>query len=142
MLKLTKRLVDAPEARVAEYFVLDSQNPSFGLRLLPTGRKGYLVQYRASSRSQRFSFGPSTVLTCERARNRAMAIRAALRSGEDAAAERDPGRKASKVKEPEERSDMEQIATRVKARTSKEYPKEKRERFIGAAELRRIRACL
>jgi hypothetical protein len=71
-----------------------------------------------------------------------MAIRAALRSGEDAAAERDPGRKASKVKEPEERSDMEQIATRVKARTSKEYPKEKRERFIGAAELRRIRACL
>lgn len=90
MPKLTNRLVDAPEARVAEYFVSNSQNHGFGLRLLPTGRKGYLVQYRASSRSRRFSFGPSTVLTCERARNRAMAILAALRSGKDAAAARDP----------------------------------------------------
>lgn len=73
MHKLTKRLVDAPEARVAEYFVSDIENPGFGLRVLPTGRKGYLVQYRAWSRSRRISFGPSTVLTCEQARSRAMA---------------------------------------------------------------------
>ena len=72
MPKITKRLVDAAEARSAEYFVWDSEIPGFGLRVLPSGRKGYVVQYRAGRRSRRISLGPSTVLTCEQARSRAM----------------------------------------------------------------------
>ena len=64
MPKLTKRLVDAAEARPAEYFVWDSEIPGFGLRVLPSGRKGYVVQYRAGRRSRRISLGPGTVLTC------------------------------------------------------------------------------
>ena len=35
MPKITKRLVDAAEARPAEYFVWDSDIPGFGLRVLP-----------------------------------------------------------------------------------------------------------
>ena len=47
MPKLTKRIVDAAEAQATEYFVWDSDIPGFGLRVLPSGRKGYVVQYRA-----------------------------------------------------------------------------------------------
>ena len=121
MPKITKRLVDAAEPRSAEYFVWDSEIPGFGLRVLPSGRKGYVVQYRAGRRSRRISLGPSTVLTCEQARNRAISIVAAARNGADPAAERDAGRKASTVKELAERFDKEHIAIRVKASTAKEY---------------------
>ncbi|MFC3569912.1 tyrosine-type recombinase/integrase [Paracoccus simplex] len=129
MPKITKRLVDAAEARSAEYFVWDSEIPGFRLRVLPSGRKGYVVQYRAGRRSRRISLGPSTVLTCEQARNRAISIVAAARNGADPAAERDAGRKAITVKELAERFDREHIAIRVKASTAKEY-RRNLERFI------------
>jgi len=129
MPRITKRLVDAAEARSAEYFVWDSEIPGFGLRVLPSGRKGYVVQYRAGRRSRRISLGPSTVLACEQARNRAISIVAAARNGEDPAAERDAGRKAITVKELAERFDKEHIAIRVKASTAKEY-RRNLERFI------------
>lgn len=129
MPKITKRLVDAAEAHSAEYFVWDSEIPGFGLRVLPSGRKGYVVQYRAGRRSRRISLGPSTVLTCEQARNRAISIVAAARNGADPAAERDAGRKAITVKELAERFDREHIAIRVKASTAKEY-RRNLERFI------------
>ncbi|MCB1348816.1 MAG: integrase arm-type DNA-binding domain-containing protein, partial [Maritimibacter sp.] len=129
MPRITKRLVDAAEARSAEYFVWDSEIPGFGLRVLPSGRKGYVVQYRAGRRSRRISLGPSTVLTCEQARNRAIAIVAAARNGADPAAERDAGRKAITMKDLAERFDKEHIAIRVKASTAKEY-RRNLERFI------------
>ena len=121
MPKITKRLVDASELQSSEYFIWDSEIPGFGLRVLPSGRKGYVVQYRAGRRSRRISLGPSTVLTCEQARNRAITIIAAARNGGDPAAERDAGRRAITVKELAERFDKEHIAIRVKASTAKEY---------------------
>ena len=129
MPKLTKRIVDAAEAQTAETFVWDSDIPGFGLRVLPSGRKGYVVQYRAGRRSRRISLGPSTVLTCEQARTRAITIVAAARNGQDPAAERDAGRKAITIKELAERFDKEHIAIRVKASTGKEY-RRNLQRFI------------
>jgi len=89
MSKLTKRVVDAAEIRAGEYFLWDEDLPGFGLRVLPSGRKRYIIQYRAGRRSRRISLGPSTVLTCEQARNRAITIIAATKNGEDPAARRD-----------------------------------------------------
>ncbi len=129
MPKLTKRIVDAAEAQAAEYFVWDSDIPGFGLRVLPSGRKGYVVQYRAGRRSRRISLGPSTVLTCEQARTRAITIVAAARNGQDPASDRDAGRKAITIKELAERFDKEHIAIRVKASTGKEY-RRNLQRFI------------
>jgi integrase len=129
MPKLTKRIVDAAETQAAEYFIWDTDIPGFGLRVLPSGRKGYVVQYRAGRRSRRISLGPSTVLTCEQARTRAITIVAAARNGQDPAAERDVGRKAITIKELAERFDKEHIAIRVKASTGKEY-RRNLQRFI------------
>ena len=129
MPKLTKRIVDAIEPQAAEFFLWDEGIPGFGLRVMPSGRKGYVVQYRAGRRSRRISLGPSTVLTCEQARIRAITIVAAARNGQDPAAERDAGRKAITIKELAERFDKEHIAIRVKASTGKEY-RRNLQRFI------------
>lgn len=129
MPKLTKRIVDAAEIRASEYFIWDDDIPGLGLRVLPSGRKGYVVQYRAGRRSRRMSLGPSTVVTCEQARTRAIGIIAAARNGEDPAAERDAGRKAITVKELAERFDREHISLRVKPSTAKEY-RRNLDRFI------------
>src|SRR5437660_6268171 len=99
MPKLTKRTVDAAEIKASEYFLWDDELPGFGLRVLPSGRKGYVVQYRAGRRSRRITLGPSTVLACEQARNRAITIIAAVRNGEDPAAKRDADREAINVTE-------------------------------------------
>lgn len=129
MPKLTKRILDAAEVRTTEYFIWDDDIPGLGLRVLPSGRKGYVVQYRAGRRSRRMSLGPSTILTCEQARTRAITIIAAAKNGEDPAAERDAGRKVITVKELAERFDKEHISIRVKASTAKEY-RRNLERFI------------
>ena len=121
MPKLTKRVIDAAEIQAAEYFIWDDELPGFGLRVLPSGRKGYIVQYRAGRRSRRMSLGPSTVLTCEQARTRAIGIIAAARNGDDPAAERDAERKTITVKELAERFDKEHVSVRVKETTAKGY---------------------
>ena len=121
MPKLTKRTVEAAEIKTSEYFVWDDDLPGFGLRVLPSGRKGFVVQYRAGRRSRRISLSPSTVLTCEQARNRAITIIAAAKNGEDPAAKRDADREAITVTELAERFDREHIALRVKESTAKGY---------------------
>jgi hypothetical protein len=59
MSKLTKRVVDAAEIREREYFIWDEDLPGFGLRVLPSGRKRYIIQYRAGRRSRRISLDPA-----------------------------------------------------------------------------------
>lgn len=121
MPKLTKRTVDAAESRGTEYFLWDDEIPGFGLRVLPSGRKGYIVQFRAGRRSRRMSLGPSTVLTCEQARTRAMILVAAARNGDDPAAKRDADRLGVTIGELADRFDKEHIALRLKESTAKGY---------------------
>jgi integrase len=129
MAKLTKRVVDAAEIRAGEYFLWDEDLPGFGLRVLPSGRKRYIIQYRAGRRSRRISLGPSTVLTCEQARNRAITIIAATKNGDDPAARRDADRRAVTVKELAERFEKEHIDLRLKPSTAKGY-KRMLKRFV------------
>jgi integrase len=121
MPKLTKRIVEAVKANTSEYFLWDDEVPGFGLRVLPSGRKGFVVQYRAGRRPRRISLGPSSVLTCEQARTRAITIIAAVRNGEDPAAKRDADRDALTVAELADRFDREHISVRLKESTAKGY---------------------
>ena len=121
MPRLTKRVIEAAETKEAEHFIWDNSLPGFGVRILPSGRKGYIVQYRAGRRSRRMSLGPSTVLTCEQARTRAITIIAAARGGDDPAARRDSDRQMATVKELADRFDQEHISLRLKESTAKGY---------------------
>jgi integrase len=121
MPKLTKRIIDAVEPQATEFFLWDEGIPGFGLRVMPSGRKSFVVQFRAGRRARRMSLGTSTVLTCDQARTRAITIIAAVKNGDDPAAERDAKRNAATVRELAERFDREHIAVRLKASTAKEY---------------------
>ena len=132
MPKLTKRLVDAAEKQEREYFLWDDEIPGFALRVFPTGRRTYVVQYRAGRRARRISLGPATVIPCEKARTRALGIVAAAKEGKDPAATRDADRAAITFKELAERFDKEHISLRIKASTAKEYRRNLR-RFIVPA---------
>lgn len=121
MPKLTKRIIDATEPQATEFFLWDEGIPGFGLRVMPSGRKSFVVQFRAGRRARRMSLGPSTVLTCDQARTRAITIIAAVKNGEDPAADRAAKRNAATVNDLAERFDKEHIAVRLKASTAKEY---------------------
>lgn len=129
MAKLTKRLVESAEVREREYMIWDSDIAGFGVRVLPSGRRSYLVQYRVGTRSRRLTFGGHGVLTPEQARTLAIQALANVRSGGDPAEDRKHRREAITVRELAERFDREHIAVRVKESTAKEYRRNLR-RFI------------
>lgn len=73
MPKLTKCIIDAVEPQATEFFLWGEGIPAFGLRVMPSGRKSFVVRFRAVRRARRMSLGPATVLTCDQARTRAIA---------------------------------------------------------------------
>ena len=121
MTKITKRAVEAAAPKDKEYYIWDEDIPGLGLRVLPSGRRQYIVQYRSGRRSRRISLGPSTVLTTEQARSRALAILADARGGKDPAADREAYRNALLLKDLVERFDQQHISLRLKPRTAAAY---------------------
>ena len=53
MPKLTKRTIDATEPQAMEFFLWDEGIPGFGLRVMPSGGKSFVVQFRAGRRARR-----------------------------------------------------------------------------------------
>ena len=121
MVKLTKRTVEAAEVRDGEYVLWDGDIPGFGVRVMPSGRKAYLVQYRVGTRSRKLTLGSHGVLTPEQARTLAVQALAAVKAGQDPAEDRKTRREALTVRELADRFDREHIAVRVKESTGKEY---------------------
>lgn len=99
MPKLTKRLVESAEVRAAEYLIWDGDIPGFGLRVYPSGRRKFLVQYRAGGRTRRVALGWFGHLTADEGRRLAAATLGRVATGGDPAAERDAGRAAMSVAE-------------------------------------------
>ena len=129
MPKITKRLVEAAEVRDKDYIICDDELAGFAVRVLPSGRRSYIAQYRIGNRYRRMSLGAHGVLTPEKARRMAFKVLAAVKDGEDPAGERSQARKACTVKELAERFDEEHISVRLKPGTAQEYRRNLR-RFI------------
>jgi integrase len=72
--KLTKRSVDALPIRRAAYFVADKELPGFAVRVLRSGSKSYLVQYRVGAQLRRKALGLHGVVTAEQARHDAKVL--------------------------------------------------------------------
>ncbi|CAH2408378.1 tyrosine-type recombinase/integrase [Mesorhizobium escarrei] len=100
MPKLTKRLVDGLESAGEKTGTLfwDSELKGFAVRVLPSGRKTFVVKFRARSGRQRWlklgAYGP---LTVERARALAKMELAKVVEGQDPASDRDGRREAVTV---------------------------------------------
>ena len=102
MKRLTKRTVDAAKVTGRDYFVWDDEMPGFGLRVLASGRKSYVVQYKVGGRggeTRRKSLGLHGVLTAEEARIEAKKWLADRAKGKDPIAEHAANRKAETVEQ-------------------------------------------
>ena len=98
MAKITKSLVDRSIPGEREYFVWDDDVKGFGLRVAPSGRKTYILQYRAGGGRQgklrRPRIGRHGALTPNEARQIAKAWAADIAKGRDPSAERAADRNA------------------------------------------------
>lgn len=88
MAKLTKRTVDTTEIRSADYVMWDDELPGFGLRVFASGKRSYVVQYRAAGRSRRYTIGLHGVWTAEEARREAKILLGQVARGGNPAEER------------------------------------------------------
>ena len=99
-LRLTKRTVDnlpVPTADEGDVVWWDVELPGFGCRLLPSGRRTYILQRRTrAGRSIRVKIARTSDLTAEQARDQARRLIAQIVTGGDPAAERRAQREAER----------------------------------------------
>lgn len=99
MTKLTKRVVDAADVREKDYFIWDDELPGFGLRVFASGKRSYLIQYRALGRTRRYTIGLHGIWTPETARQEAKAQLGRVARGDNPSEERQLDHQAMTVKE-------------------------------------------
>ena len=121
MAKITKRTVDALVGQERERVVWDDDLTGFGLRVRASGRKYYVVQFRANGRLRRMTLGRHGAVTPKTARRRAMALISETKGGKDPAALRDKGRKAATMKVLGKRFLEEYVPVHCKPSTAYEY---------------------
>lgn len=86
-MRLTKRVLDEALPADREYFLWDDDLPGFGVRVYPSGRKVWVVQWRKGRRTRRMVLGHCTVLAPDQARKLALRTLAEVEQGRDPRAE-------------------------------------------------------
>lgn len=97
MAKLIKREVEGAPVRTKDYIIWDDQVSGFGCRIFPSGKRGYLVQYRVGTRTRRLALGLHGHLTVEEARKLAKIRLGEVAKGADPSEERHRQRKSATV---------------------------------------------
>src|SRR5829696_8712820 len=92
--KLTKRAVDALAPTDKDQVVFDAELAGFGLKITPSGRKVFLVQYRyppgRAGRIRRYTIGAyCESLTPDQARSIAVQVKGRLAQGIDPVTQRE-----------------------------------------------------
>ena len=121
MPKLSKKFVEGLKPGTTDYIVRDSVVMGFGVRVLTSGQKSYMIQYRAGGRQRRVAFGRHGTLTLDEARKRASELLGKVARGENPAEEVAIYRKAPDVKTLGKRFMEEYVNFRCKETTAKEY---------------------
>lgn len=119
--RLTKSRIEALQVKPRDYHVWDDALPGFGVRVFPSGRKKFVLQYRCGRVSHRMTLGQFGAITLEHAKKLAMAALAKIGDGVDPLLERVEKRDALTVKDLAARFDAEHIAVHLKQSTAKEY---------------------
>ncbi|MCR9148488.1 MAG: integrase arm-type DNA-binding domain-containing protein, partial [Rhodobacteraceae bacterium] len=121
MFKLTKRFVEALEIRDRDYLVWDGGMRGFGVRIYPSGKRTYLVQYRTGRRTRRVTIGQHGVLTAEEARKLARQFLGDVARGSDPSAMRQAKRRAPTVAGLCDRFLEEYVDEHCKPTTARDY---------------------
>ncbi len=125
-LKINKRAVDALAPATQPFIAYDSDLAGFGIRVMPSGAKSYVVEYRPhgggrSVHKRRVTVGKVGALTPEQARKAAADMLARVRLGGDPAEEIATKRCAVTVAGICEAFEAEHLATKVKPRTAEAH---------------------
>lgn len=122
--RISKRVVDATDPGSKDIYVWDSELKGFGLKVMPSGRKTYLVQYRVGGRkgrTRRFTIGKHGNLTAEQARKAAKDALGQVSIGQDPALEKDKVRGGYLTSVLLDRFDAEHIEVKLKPKTQEDY---------------------
>lgn len=126
IVKLTKRALDALAPQAKSYIAFDADLAGFGVRVMPSGVKSWVVEYRPHGggrgvAKKRVTLGKTTTLTPEQARRAAADMLARVRLGEDPAHERAEKRKALTVADLCEAFEAEHVDGKLKPSTRDSY---------------------
>jgi hypothetical protein len=80
MPKLTKRVVDDLKSGETDRLIFDDEMPRFGIRVMRSGLKSYVVQYRKDGHTRRFAFAKHGPVTPDEARRQARQLLGSSRS--------------------------------------------------------------
>src|ERR1700704_4909437 len=93
MARITKRTIDALKPQGKPRIVFDGEVKGFGLRVMPSGVKTYVLEYRPGAggrgvAKKRLTLGRHGAMTAEQARKAALDALARIRLGLDPQAEK------------------------------------------------------
>jgi hypothetical protein len=121
-IKITKRTVEALRVTSKDYIAFDTDLPGFGVRVMPSGKRFFLVQYRRHGRTRRVMIGQFGIVTAELARREATIKLGSVRGADgDPAALRDADRQSTTMKELGVRFLTRYVPVRCKPSTQAEY---------------------
>jgi integrase len=122
--RITKRTVDATRPDSKDTYIWDAELPGFGLKITPSGRKVYLVQYRLGGRkgrTRRFTIGQHGELTPTAARIEAKRLLGEVALGRDPASDRDKAKADKTIGALLDQFMTEHVKPKRKASTAREY---------------------
>ena len=124
--KLTSRTVTAAKPGERAYVLYDEDLKGFGLRVMPTGFKSWVVEYRPAgagrtASKKRVALGSATSLTSAEARKLAKDMIAAVRGGADPVADRAAAKAGASIAQIAPRFLSEHVERRRKPKTVKFY---------------------
>jgi integrase len=97
---LTKRTLDAAKPAVNDYQMWDTKVRGLGVRVYPSGARGFILQYRnAAGRTRKIALGRYGVLTVVKAREKATKLLGAILDGRDPSQDKRESRRAKTVGE-------------------------------------------
>lgn len=121
MPKLTKRFVDNLAIRETDYITFDSEVGGFAVRVFPSGRKSYLIQYRSGGRTRRLAIGKHGTVATDEARKEALRRLGEVAKGEDPSHTRNQRLRAPSVAAMCERYLDEHARVHCKPNTARNY---------------------
>lgn len=125
MPKLTKTLVEGELPGTTPHYIWDSTIPGFGVKILPSGKKKYVLKYRTSgggrSAQQRwYQVGTHGAITLDEARKIATKVAGTIADGNDPQGQKLAFREAATVGDLWDRFEREHLSRRKPA-TQRHY---------------------